>query len=250
MSSTNLLVMLSRWFLPILLIGTAMAQPAFDVASLKPSPPPPGDLLNINLGAVKHGEVTLANTTLSECMRFAYGLVSEEQIAGPDWIRDRHFRFDILAKAPPDTPHDQILLMMQTLLAERFRLAIHREPKRIAHLELTAGKGPLKLHKSADDEPGGRKYYGNGHLWYLHIPMDNFAMLLSRVLKQTVVDHTGIQGFYDIDLQWTPDDAAEAGKYPDLFGAVREQLGLKLEASKEPLDVIVVDHAEQKPIGN
>ena len=136
--------MLRKFALILVWAAVAWAQPAFDVASVKPSPPPPGDLININLGTESHGEVTLGNTTLSECIRFAYGLSSEDQIAGPDWIRDRHIRFDIIAKAPAATPHDQILRMMQTLLAERFRLAIHREPRRVAHLELMPGKGPSK----------------------------------------------------------------------------------------------------------
>ncbi len=108
----------------LLMAGFAAAQPAFDVASVKPSPPPEGDLININLGGASHGVVTLANTTLSECIRYAYGLANEDQIAGPDWIRDRHIRFDITAKAPPATPPDELLAMMQTLLAQRFRPGI------------------------------------------------------------------------------------------------------------------------------
>jgi uncharacterized protein (TIGR03435 family) len=235
-------------------LAVALGQPAFDVASVKPSPPPPGDLININLGTESHGEVTLGNTTLSECIRFAYGLSSEDQISGPEWIRDRHIRFDIIAKAPPATPHDQILLMMQELLQDRFGLAIHREPRRIAHLELTAGKGAPKLHESNPDITMARRFIGIGHLDYVHIPMDRLAVLLSRSLKQPVLDRTGLKGFYDIDLQWTddasPSSDADAARYPDIFGAVREQLGLKLESSKEPVEVIVLDHAEQKPKEN
>jgi uncharacterized protein (TIGR03435 family) len=245
-----------KLLLAIFPMAIALAQPAFDVASVKPSPPPPGDLININLGAESHGEVTLTNTTFSECLRYAYDLVSEDQIAGPDWIRERRVRFDIIAKAPPATPHSQLLLMMQTLLAERFKLAIHREPRKIAHFELTVGKGGPKLQESSGDGPTTRKYYGNGHLWYVHIPIGRLAVLMSRVLKQPVIDHTGLTGFYDVDLEWTPDDApststaSDSAAHPDLFGAVAKQLGLKLESSKNPLEVIVVDRAEQKPIEN
>src|SRR5579859_7256616 len=152
--------------------GAAFAQPAFDVASVKPSPPAGGDLININLGTLSHGTVTLGNTTLSECIRYAYGLVSEEQITGPDWIRDRQIRFDIAAKAPADTAPEQILAMMQTLLAQRFRLVLHREPRKIPHFDLTVGKNGPKLLPAEGDAPTNRRYYGTGRLSYTHIPMD------------------------------------------------------------------------------
>src|SRR5215831_18184529 len=109
--------------------GTS-AQPAFDVASVKQGGPVrPDGLLDISLGTAVHGVVTLSNTTLSECIRYAYGLANESQIAGPDWIRDRSIRFEIVAKAPADTPADDLRRMLQTLLKERFRLEMHREPR-------------------------------------------------------------------------------------------------------------------------
>jgi uncharacterized protein (TIGR03435 family) len=99
------------------------AQPSFDVATVKRGGPVrPDGLLDINLGTASHGTVTLSNTTLSECIRYAYGFTNEEQIAGPDWIRDRSIRFEIVAKAPPETPAAQLRLMLQTLLQERLRL--------------------------------------------------------------------------------------------------------------------------------
>jgi hypothetical protein len=95
--------------LTLLSFATALAQsPTFDVASVKPSPPS-GDLLNINLGTFSHGVVTLTNTTLSECIQYAYGLVSEDLINGPDWIRDHQLRVEIIAKTAPGTPLDQAI---------------------------------------------------------------------------------------------------------------------------------------------
>src|SRR5580700_10893433 len=118
--------------LTLLSIATAFAQsPTFDVASVKPSPPTVSDRLEINLGAFNHGVITLTNTTLSECVQYAYGLVSEDQIDGPDWIRDRRLRVDITAKTSPGTPLDQALAMTQALLAERFHMELHREPKSV-----------------------------------------------------------------------------------------------------------------------
>src|SRR5579864_2253090 len=108
------------------------ASPAFEVATLKQSPPPPGDAININLGAVRNGTLTLANASLSDCLRFAYGLVSDAQLAGPDWLKSKAVRFDIVAKAPPDTPRDQFPLMLRPLLAERLKLAFHYEKRELS----------------------------------------------------------------------------------------------------------------------
>jgi uncharacterized protein (TIGR03435 family) len=240
----------------LLMAGLAIAQPAFDVASVKPSPPPEGDLININLGGASHGVVTLANTTLSECIRYAYGLANEDQVSGPDWIRDRHIRFDITAKAPPATPPDQLLAMMQTLLAQRFHLVLHREPRRIAHFELAVAKNGPRLPAVPDDGRSVRRYYGKNRLSYTHVSMDRFAVLLSRVLGQPVFDKTGLSGAFDVELDWQPDDAApapgetESGPRPDIFAAIQQQLGLKLEASKQPVEVLVVDSAEKVPVAN
>jgi uncharacterized protein (TIGR03435 family) len=241
----------------LLLTGAAPAQPAFDVASLKPSPPPEGDLINIDLGTVSHGMLTLTNTTLSECVRYAYGLASEDQISGPDWIRDRHIRFDVVAKAPPATPADELPAMMQALLAQRFRLVLHREPKRIAHFDLAVAKNGPKLPVAPDDGPTTRVYYGRGRLSYKHIPMDRLAVLLSRQLRQPVFNKTGLSGAFDVELNWTPDDTpsgmpaeADSAPRPYIFNAIQQQLGLKLEASKEPVEVLVVDRADKVPLGN
>jgi len=240
----------------LLPLGAAIAQPVFDVASVKPSGPG-GPTININLGAAHHGVVTLTNTTLSECIRYAYGLVSEDQISGPDWIRDRSLRVDIVAKAAPETPVDQLLLMMQALLAERFRLELHREPRRVAHFELGVARNGPKLPESKGDAAAFPPVYRRGRLSYSHVPMQTFAVLLSRQLRQPVLDHTGLSGFFDVNLEWTPDDpaaapaeAGDAPASPDIFSAVEQQLGLRLEVSKTPLEVLVVDHAEKVPAAN
>jgi uncharacterized protein (TIGR03435 family) len=232
--------------------AAAMAQPSFDVASVKQGGPVrPDGLLDINLGRASHGVVTLTNTTLSECIRYAYGLTNEEQISGPPWIRDRAIRFSIEAKTAPDTPLEQRQLMLQGLLAERFKLELHGEPRKIAHLILTVGKAGPKFGESQSDGPGGRVNYGPGDLEYRRIAMSGFVVLISRLLKQPVLDHTGLTGLYDLKLEWTPDDAdSSPTPKPDIFTAVQQQLGLKLEASKEPLEVLVVDRAEKVPSEN
>ncbi len=238
----------------------AIAQPKFDVASVKPSQPvPAGQNININLGGDNHGTVTLGNTTLSECIRYGYGLTSVDQIAGPDWIRDREIRFDIIAKAAPDTPREQLLIMTQNLLIERFHLQLHTEKRPVTHLELSVGKGGSKLHVSTAEGTGSTlRGYGRGLLFYDHFDFHMLATLLSRQLRLPVVDKTGITGRYDLKLEWTPEDlqpaagSADSPVRPDvnIYTAIREQLGLQLEMKKTPIDVLVVDHADKTPVPN
>src|SRR5215470_11486685 len=114
-----------------LLLVTAVAiavdarqQPQFEAATVKLLPPvPPGTPLPVNLGSFRNGTAMLTNTTLSECLQFAYGIVSDAQIAGLDWIKTRDVRFDIVGKTGLDVPRDQALLMMQNLLDERLKLS-------------------------------------------------------------------------------------------------------------------------------
>src|ERR1051325_3575066 len=125
---------ITRWrskatFIGALLIvasSSAQQQPEFDVATVKRSPPPSGNTIDINLGAARNGKVTLGNATLADCIKFAYGLSAASQLTGPDWINSLP-RFDIVGQAPPDTPRDRLLLMLQTLLADRVKLRIHKE---------------------------------------------------------------------------------------------------------------------------
>src|ERR1700689_3245644 len=122
--------------------------PAFEVATIKMGGPEVNGLININTGKILNGVVTLANATLSDCLKFAYSLTTEEQIAGPDWIKDKQVRFEVTAKAAPETPDDQLRLMLQTLLKERFQMTLHFEQREMTHYELVIGKSGPKLKES------------------------------------------------------------------------------------------------------
>lgn len=234
--------------------GGAQAAPSFDVASLKPSPPPPGDTYNANLGSIRNGEVALTNATLVDCIKFAYGLVSDEQTAGPDWVKSRAVRFDVLAKAPPSTPREQLLLMLRTLLSERFHLAMHSERRAFHHYALVVGKNGPKLHEVPRDPATSHMIYRYGSLNHNQISMQTLALLLSRQMGEMVLDETALKGVYELKLLWTPEpsrgipDPPENG--PSIFTAVQEQLGLKLEGRKDPVEVLVIDHAEKVPVEN
>jgi len=235
------------------------AAPSFDVASVKPSPPPEGDTYRANLGSTVHGEVRLSNTTLSECLRFAYGISNDSQVSGPDWIKNKDVRFEIDAKAPPDTPREQLLVMLQTLLVERFRLETHREQKDLAYLALVPGKQGSKLRESSEATGASGNTSIPGRIISNRMMMSMLTTLLSRFLRQPVVDLTGLKGWYEVRLEWTPDNVVspplingEPMRYVDkpIFAAVQDQLGLRLESRKGPVEVLAVDHAERVPIGN
>lgn len=231
----------------------ALAQaPSFDVASVKPSPPPEGDLYHANLGTAFHGEVLLSNATLSDCVKFAYGLSNDMQLEGPGWITDKSIRFDIQAKAAPDTPRPQLLVMLQNLLTERFRLGLHHEEKTRSYMALTTGKKALKIQQVPADAPTPSSNNGPGHIISSRISMQAVALLLSRFLRQPVINMTGLDGFYDVHLEWAPetDNPADLPSGPSVFTAVQDQLGLKLESRKGPLEILVIDQADKTPIAN
>jgi uncharacterized protein (TIGR03435 family) len=237
------------------LATTAVAGAEFEVATVRTSPPPTGDLININVGTVRNGKVTFGNASLSDCLKFAYGIVSDEQIAGPDWIRSRAVRFDIVAQAAPGTEREQLQLMLQSLLVDRLKLALHHEQKELSFLALVVGKNGPKMREvtpgsaTGDNVAAPRRIFGN------HMSMALLATLLSRFERQIVVDQTGMKGLFEVQLERTPDDGTaaagnDAASGPSIFTAVQEQLGLKLESRKGPLDVLVVDHAEKVPVDN
>jgi uncharacterized protein (TIGR03435 family) len=227
--------------------------PAFDVATVKMGGPVVNGLININTGKIVNGVVTLANATLSDCLKFAYSLTTDEQIAGPDWINQKMVRFEVTGKAPPETPADQLMLMLQTLLKERFQIAMHTEQREMKHYELVIGKNGPKLKEST---VGAAETTGGGRLDGIksnRMTMNKLAMLLSRMTRMPVLDKTGLTDFYQFDLRY----ANEVSKAPEenpagpsVFTAVQEQLGLKLESRKGPVEVLVVDHAEKIPVEN
>jgi uncharacterized protein (TIGR03435 family) len=247
----------------------AQSRPAFEVASLKPSPgsdggpPAPGDKIYINLGTARHGVLTLSNACLADCLRYANSITNNEQIAGPDWIKFKDVRFDIEAKAPADTPLPRLREMLQTLLTERFKLEYHTAQKNLSYVALVVGRnGPKIVEVAEDTDTSHNSFNIPGKIISNRMPMATLVTLLSRFLGETVVDMTGLPGWYAVSLEWTPEPVemhgrggeptapVDAAPGPTVFSAVESQLGLKLEHRKGPLDVMVIDHAERVPVGN
>jgi uncharacterized protein (TIGR03435 family) len=250
---------------------TGAARPEFDVASVKPAQPSPDNRVRVQMGG-DPGMDRMANVTLRDYVQAAYG-VKDFQISGPDWLNTE--RFDIMAKMPPDTSREQLQLMRQKLLEDRFKLALHREKKTMPVYALVAGKGGLKvqpLAEEAGDNPrrGGMMRMGWGHLEAQKVSLTEFTDTLSRLVDRPVVDMTETKGRFDITLDFAPDEtqlAALKGKVrlegggegkvgsddhdsPSIFAALQDKLGLKLEARKEPMDMLVIDRAERVPVEN
>lgn len=225
--------------------------PAFDAATVKMGGPVEGDLIYINTGKILNGVVTLANATLSDCLKFAYSLTTDDQIAGPDWIKQKMVRFEVTAKAAPETPADQLMPMLQALLKERFQIAMHTEQREMAHYELVIGKNGPKLKDSTvspAEATGAARLDG---IKSNRMTMNKLASLLSRMTRMPVLDKTGLTGFYQFDLRYADErQPAENQVGPSVFTAVQEQLGLKLESKKSPVEVLVIDHAEKVPVEN
>jgi uncharacterized protein (TIGR03435 family) len=222
-------------------------RPEFEVASVKLAPAlQPGERYSINLGTARNGTVTLSNATLSDCIKFAYGIASDSQIVGPEWIKSREVRFDIVGKADPRTDRDELLLMLQSLLTDRMKLAVHEEQRPLQFYALLQGPRGARLSKSNPDENSAAPVNVRGRIVNSRLLMSGLAILLSRFQREIVVDMTGLEGPFNINLEWDADNTTG----PSLFTALQEQLGLKLESRKGPMDVLFVDDAEKVPTEN
>jgi uncharacterized protein (TIGR03435 family) len=232
----------------------AGAPPAtFEVASIKPNTSGgPGAGMRWS-----KSEVRMENYSLKQLIEAAYK-VKDYSFAGPPWLDSQ--RFDIVAKLPAGANAARFPAMMQTLLRERFKLAIHRESRVMTALALVVDKNGLRIKPV---EPGeGVTTVGPTIVKASNVSMTQLADLLSSAIDRPVKDLTQLPGVYDIDLKWTPDDAppveaagggdrqSPTGRAPatSVFSAVQE-IGLKLQTRKLPIEVLVVDHAE-KPSEN
>jgi uncharacterized protein (TIGR03435 family) len=238
------------------------ANPEFEVATIKPTKPGTGFSILVGRGGANL--LTTTNTSVSELLIFAYGLHARQISGGPAWLETE--KYDISAK--PDTegmPNDrQIKSMMQRLLADRFHLVFYREKKELSVYAITLTKTGPKLNKSESKQPlPGFGFRGPGNMIIQNATMAELASVFqAQVLERPVVDQTSIEGRYNFTLKWTPDpsqfggrganvpppaDGAEAP--PDLFTAIQQQIGLKLESTKAPVEVLVIDKVE-KPSEN
>lgn len=232
--------------------GAAYGQtaPAFDAASVKRLPPddPTHRSAHASVATNEHGaRISFQSITLKELIQRAYG-VAAFQITGPDWISLE--RYDVMATAASPVDAKQIAAMLQTLLVKRFRLALHRESRIGPLYRLIAAKGGPKLHEGAAGAPGGMRTSSGKlavKLTATNQSMANLVDALSEPVGRPVVDQTGLGGVYDFELEYARGDDSPA---PPIFAALQEQLGLKLEAGKGPVEYLAIDRAERTPTAN
>jgi uncharacterized protein (TIGR03435 family) len=271
----------------LLLSGAAIAQsdtvPQFEVASIKPAAP---DQRGTFIRPGANGGININNMGVKELITFAWRIQPYQISGGPSWIESAHY--DISATGNHRPKPDELPLMIQALLADRFQLKVHHETKELPIYALVLanknGKLGPQLNESKEGsctpfdptkpppplEPGKPPVMGCGGMFMGPARLDaksvDLAMLtpsLARMLGGTVVDKTGLTGKFDFQLQWTPDQAqlqamAPPGGLPpgmpvpqfdtngpSIFTALQEQLGLKLESQKGPVDILVIDHVER-----
>jgi uncharacterized protein (TIGR03435 family) len=232
--------------------AAALATPlAYDVATIKPHDSSDRAMLINN----PPDGYTATNVGLKLLIQNAYELQTEDLISGlSGWANSATFDIqakmdeDLMAalnKLPKKEQWAQRTVMLQTLLADRFQLKIYHETKKIPIYSLSIAKGGPKF-KPADpnDSRGDSMSWGNGQLAMQAAPLENLVSFLSSLLHRQVVDNTGLAGKYDMTLHWSSDEVTNAAPdpTPSIFTALQEQLGLKLESTKGPVDTIVVDH--------
>ena len=261
--------------------NTNALAPVYEVASIKPnkSSDPTRAI------RATPDRLAITNFTLRMLIRTAYGVQDFQISGGPNWLNSENYdveakmdssMVDEMAKLSPDQRQLQTLHMLQSLLADRFRLALHRETKELPVYALVIGKyGPkFQEAKPGDTYPNGIAGPGGhplgagallrmerGKLVGQGVPLSNLVEVLSQenLVGRTVVNKTGLAGNYDFTLQWTSDEsrASTGGQQgtenppapnssgPSLFTAIQEQLGLKLESQKSSVEILVIDHVEK-----
>jgi uncharacterized protein (TIGR03435 family) len=209
--------------------------PSFEVASVRLTPA--ASLGYTSVSPYGTPRFTATNVTLDLLVEMAFE-VRRDQISGIEKLGSEHY--DIAAKSEGDVSltYLQLKPRLQQLLAQRFRLAIHRETKDFDGYALVVGKGGLKLKPSTGASAQG-VIFSRG----LRLPnasTDALAATLASPTGRPVLNKTGIQGNFDVQLDYAPDGAADS-PLPSIFTALQEQLGLKLEAQKVPVEMLVID---------
>ena len=232
----------------------------FEVVSVRPN-----NSLSGSSGVhTDQGMLNATNVSLRSLIVRAYG-VKNYQVEGPDWLASEHF--DIAAKLPEALPKDRdkyaaaLGAMMQNMLLDRFKVRLHREQKILAVYAAVIGKSGIKFQEVPDCDSHSQNS-SNTHYSGTCVSMDAFAEFLSgqKDLPSDlpVLNMTGLKGFYDLKLDWIPEnresaDAPAGGdpvSRPTLRFALEDQLGLKLESRKAPIEILIVDHAEKAPSEN
>ena len=223
------------------------ATPAFEVASIRAGDPGRESIDHVPGSIITH------HTRVKSLIKWAYN-VQEYQVAGPGWLEEA--RFDVSAKAGMPAPEAEVRVMLQALLADRFKLTLHRETRELPALIVTVSKTGHKLQPAGADNDSFDT--GKLSLTAKNARLSTLLDFLSRELRIPIVDQTGLTGRFDYSLDINKYVTEEMQKGPGpppeapniIARAFQEQLGLKLESKKTPIEVLVIDHMEKEPTEN
>lgn len=240
---------------PALLCQAPPTSPTFEVATIKPvESGPKSSRFIVMQGPHRFVE---KDYTLKLLIAAAYNLNPKAVTGGPSWIESDHYDIVALTPGEKQPSHDQQMLMLRTLLADRFKLVFHRESKVFPIYSLELAKGGSKLKPSTAAPSDQPQLISTVYPQRILMParnasMADFVSVLQRaILDRPVVDKTGLTGRYDFDLEWAPDESQFGGdipastdaSIPPLFTAIQQQLGLRIVATRGPIQAIVIDHA-------
>jgi uncharacterized protein (TIGR03435 family) len=232
----------------------ANADPAFDVVTIKPGESGMGHI------GFRGRHFSATNFSVEMLIELSFGLHASQVVDAPAWFATDRYDFDGVPDIEGVPSRKQQYIMVKKLLADRFQLKFHHEQRELSVYVITVAKGGPKMTKttSPPDEPITFMFHGLGDLTVRNLTIKDFAMWFQEGgnIDRPVVDRTGLTDRYDFTLKWTPDQSQflssplppprdDANAPPSLYTAVQEQLGLKIEATKAPDDVIVIDHVER-----
>ncbi len=231
--------------------STADERPRFDVVSVKPNKS--GEVA-LSLDVQPSGRLVAGNIPLKQFVRAAYTLQLYQIANAPAWTESERFDITALTERGLGGPtvwspgkFAPVQLMMQSVLADRFKMVAHMEPREAQTYALVVreGSGARLIAGQGACPPDCGMKIGAGSLSARNVPLAQFAELLSQLTGRFVTDSTGLTGNFDLELRWTPDSQQGAGDAPSLFTAVQEQLGLRLEPRRAPIPMLVIDSIER-----
>jgi uncharacterized protein (TIGR03435 family) len=251
--------------LPLVLSSQVATLPTFDAASVKQNTSPePRSEFHTNPDGV-----TITNYRLQFLIPYCFRIAVYQMAGVPPWLSIN--KYDIIARAPHNSSEDQLRVMLQQLLADRFKLKFHREHRDVTGYALMPAKdGPkLIVERRESHEGDGRIGAGRGVARGHMITASQLAEALALYLERPVLDQTGIDGLFNFELHWTPDETQpqlgppqapgappgapppdQPTTWPSLFAAVQEQLGLKLIGERTSIDMFIIDHLQETPTEN
>ena len=232
----------------LLFAATVLSAQTFEVTSVKVNTSGSG---SSGLPWLAKGRLTATNATMRQMLQAAWGF-SSPQIMGPAWIDTD--RYDLEARSPEGVADTEVKPMLQALLTERFGLGAHIETKEMPVYTLVVMKDGPKIKPTDTEHPFTQPSRMPGACCMMVAYrglLDDLARGLSGTVGRPVINKTGLEGPYTWALQYAQvDGAADLNGAPDIFGAVQQQLGLKLESTKAAVETLVVDRAERVPTGN